>query len=142
MRTLFQIFIVSILFFNAQFSFAESHVCLNTAGKKVFSNDACAKKGMKETSNDFSVTAANPVNAMILTADPDTHEGDSTDPQAQRRNIDPNQPIKLHDGKTHFSWPVLSFFIFMMAATAAFIVMLFARFYRVYHRKLSLDREW
>lgn len=110
--------------------FAQAYVCTDAQGQRSFSATPCEKKGLQNAPKQVAPTNPKVINAMVLTEKPSSALQDPSIPAGQ---------IKI-DRELRFGTPVTIFLLVMMCATAGLFVLLFMRFFRVHHGKLSLAR--
>lgn len=127
MKSKIQSFVFASMLFVSGSVWADAFVCADAQGKKVFSSEACEKKGMKAASREFPVVSGQVISAVVVAP-----------PQPQDPTIPPGQ-IKM-TRKLLLEAPVVIFLITMMAATGGLFVLLFFRFYKAHHGKLSISR--
>lgn len=130
MKSKIQSFVFTCILFASGSVWADAFVCADAQGKKVFSSEACEKKGMKAASREFPVVSGQVISAVVV-APPQP-------PQAQDPTIPPGQ-IKM-TRTLLLETPVVIFLITMMAATGGLFGLLFFRFYKAHHGKLSISR--
>jgi hypothetical protein len=111
---------------------ADAFVCTNQNGKKIFSSEPCEKKGMKSASVDFPVSSGQAISAVIIA--PQIVSSDNV--------VLPGGTVvkKRAPGEWPLEKPVVYFLIVMLIAMGALFSMIFFRFFKAHHRKLSLDR--
>jgi hypothetical protein len=144
MLRLLSCLIVLVLFTSFNDAYADTFVCIDDKGKKMFSNEACSKKGLKSTSGDFPVVAGQAISARVIM------------PQQTQQTTGPKlakdggmisadgkyvtKPGQIYmDSELPLEKPVLYFLLIMMAGAAALFCLIFVRFFKAHHSKLSHD---
>jgi hypothetical protein len=123
----------SILFIvSSSSAYADAFVCMNQQGKKVFSSISCEQKGMKAASVDFPVKPGQAISAVVIA--PQIIPSDLM--------VLPGGSVvkKRAPGEWPLEKPVVYFLISMLVAMGVLFTMIFLRFFKAHHRKLSLDR--
>ncbi|MFZ6800172.1 hypothetical protein ACO0KZ_10270 [Undibacterium sp. Di24W] len=132
MRILFSLSLCLILFGSYSSAKADAFVCTNQHGKKIFSSEPCEKKGMTAASVDFSVKSGQAISAVVIA--PQIISSDNV--------VLPGGTVvkKRAPGEWPLEKPVVYFLIVMLIAMGALFSLIFYRFFKAHHRKLSLDR--
>ncbi len=111
-------------------AFADAYVCVDTQGNRSFSSTPCDKKGLQTAPKQVAVSNPKVINAMVIA---EKREGDNQDPTIPAGQIKMDRELRL-------GTPATVFLITMMIATAGLFGLLFMRFFRAHHGKLSLKR--
>ena len=121
-----------VLSATSSLAFADAFVCTNLQGKKIFSSESCEKRGMKPASVDFPVKSGQAINAVVIA------------PQmvSSENVVLPGGTVvkKREPGEWPLEKPVVYFLMTMLVAMGALFSLIFFRFFKAHHRKLSLDR--
>lgn len=125
-----RLFVFSCLLLVTAVASADAYVCSTKDGKKVFSPDPCEKNGMKVASKEFPVVSGQVMNAVVVAAPKAPSPNDPTIPAGQ---------IKM-SRELLLDTPVVIFLIVMMTASGGLFGLLFFRFYKAHHGKLSISR--
>ena len=127
MINLFRLFVFCCLMSATACVYADAFVCTGADGKRVFSAEPCEKKGMKTASKEFPVVSGQVMSAIVVAA---PKPPDPTIPPGQIRM---NRELRV-------GTPVVVFLLTMMIATGGLFGLLFFRFYKAHHGKLSISR--
>lgn len=132
MRILVSLSLWFVLLATSSLAYADAFVCTNQQGKKIFSSESCEKKGMKAATVDFPVKSGQAINAVVIA--PQVMSSDNV--------ILPGGTVvkKREPGEWPLEKPVVYFLMTMLVAMGALFSLIFFRFFKAHHRKLSLDR--
>ncbi|WMW78910.1 hypothetical protein RF679_09545 [Undibacterium cyanobacteriorum] len=109
---------------------AQAFVCSDAQGQRSFSSTPCDKKGLQNAPKQAAPTNPKVINAMVITDKPKNNGHDAT--------VLPGQ-IKM-ERESRYGTPTAIFLLTMMSATAGLFILLFMRFFRAHHGKLTLKR--
>lgn len=136
--TLFMIFCVVI---SNNMARADAFVCVDSNGKKSFSNEACSKKGLKSANNEFPVVAGQAISATVIMpkkdSGPKVVQGGGMMSSDGKFVTKPGQIYM--DSELPLEKPVLYFLLIMLTGTAALFCLIFIRFFKAHHAKLKRD---
>lgn len=130
MTNFIRFFVFSFFIFISNQVHADAYVCTGTDGKKLFSAEPCEKKGLKAASKEFPIVSGQVISAVVVAAPKPPSPEDPTIPHGQ---IKMTRELLLDK-------PVVAFLITMMIATGGLFCLLFFRFYKAHHGKLSISR--
>ncbi len=119
-----RLFVFLTFCFLAHEAFADAYVCADAQGKKIFSSEPCAKRGMKASTADFPVRSGQVMNAVVVTT-PKPYDAKAAE-LSDKRVLYLDKPVEI-------------FFMFMFVGIAGLFCLIFFLFYRAYHTKLSID---
>mgnify|MGYP000884989688 CR=1 FL=1 len=128
--SLFRSFVGLVLLSLTSYAYADAHVCVDTQGNRSFSSVSCEQKGLKNAPQQAAVSNPKVINAIVIA---EKRESDIQDPSIPAGQIKMDRELRL-------GTPATVFLITMMAATAGLFCLLFMRFFRAHHGKLSLKR--
>ncbi|MBY0573080.1 MAG: hypothetical protein K2P84_05325 [Undibacterium sp.] len=132
MRSFSQIFLLLSFIVCSSIAQADTVVCVDAQGKKVFSSESCEKKGMKSSKLDFPVAAGQVMQARVITP---------AVPVAPVILGEDGKPVKVSQSlteQTHLEAPVLYFLLTMLVAIFALFTAFFSRYVKIHHGKLRL----
>jgi hypothetical protein len=118
---------------------ADAFVCVDANGKKMFSSEACSKRGMKTATNEFPVVAGQAMTAKIILPPSDNapklaKDGGMISPDGKYVT----KPGQIYmSGELPLEKPVLYFLVIMMAGAAALFGLIFMRFFKAHHSKYT-----
>lgn len=115
--------------FLATQSHAQAYVCEDGQGHRTVSSTPCEKKGLQASKQTIQ-TSPKVISAMVIT--------EKREPAQQDPTVLPGQ-IKM-ERELRIGTPVTVFILTMMLATIGLFGLLFMRFFRAHHSKLSLRR--
>lgn len=130
MKKFLQICALSSFIFLSGSVFAQAYVCADAQGQRSFSATPCEKKGLQNAPKQVAPNNPKVINAMVLTEKP---SGEVQDPSIPAGQIKMDRELRL-------GTPATIFLILMMCATAGLFGLLFMRFFRAHHGKLTLAR--
>jgi hypothetical protein len=123
------------------YAHADTFVCIDEKGKKMFSGEPCSKKGLKSTSGDFPVAAGQAISARVIMPQQTTGPKLAKDGgmiSADGKYV--TKPGQIYmDSELPLEKPVLYFLLIMMAGAAALFCLIFVRFFKAHHSKLKHD---
>jgi hypothetical protein len=119
------------------FARAEAFICVDANGKKMFSSEACSKRGMKTATNEFPVGAGQAMTAKIIVprsenAPKFAKDGGMISPDGKYVT----KPGQIYmTGELPLDKSVLYFLITMMVGIGALFGLIFMRFFKAHHSK-------
>ena len=116
---------------------ADAFVCVDANGKKMFSSEACSKRGMKTATSEFPVVAGQAMTAKIIMPQSENapklaKDGGMISPDGKYVT----KPGQIYmTGELPLEKPVLYFLILMMVGVGALFGLIFMRFFKAHHSK-------
>lgn len=140
LRSLILFFIFCVVLAN-NVAHADAFVCVDSQGKKSFSSEACSKKGLKSASNEFPVVAGQAISAAVIL--PKKENGPKVVQGGGMMSSDGKfvtKPGQIYmDSELPLEKPVLYFLLIMLTGTATLFCLIFIRFFKAHHAKLTRD---
>jgi hypothetical protein len=118
---------------------ADAFICIDQQGKKIFSSEACSKRGFKTASSEFPIVAGQAVSARVIM--PKQETGPKLAENGGMLSADGKyvtKPGQIYmDSELPLEKPVLYFLLLMMAGAGALFCLIFIRFFKAHHSKLK-----